>query len=123
MYDIATQAVNKLSGELSSAFVNVAESNAQTENIDSAQIVDSGIVEQMDTEATLVSGKNLGTTSRYSYHGEDSYVQKEIQDRLDDMEAEPSDLVETRIRYEMPANHKSTDEDVNISSGYSVIKN
>lgn len=116
MYDIVTQSVNKLSGELSTAFVNVAESNAQTENIDSAQIVDSGIVEQMDTESTLAGD----STPRY--YGEDVYVQKEIQDRLDEMEAEPSDFVETRIRYELPANHKLTDEDVDISSSYSVIK-
>lgn len=120
MYDITTQSVNRLSGELSTAFVNVAESNAQTENIDSAQIVDSGIVEQMDTEATLVDGKDFGTTARYL--GEDEYVHKEIQDRLDDLETEPSDFVETRIRYELPANHKLTDKDVDISSSYSVIR-
>lgn len=119
MYDITTQSVNKLSGELSTAFVNVAESNAQTENIDSAHIVDSGIVEQMDTESTLAGDE--GTTARY--YGEDAYVHKEIQDRLDELEAEPSDFVETRIRYELPANHKLTDKDVDISSSYSVIKN
>ena len=78
------------------------------------QIVDSGIVEQMDTEAPVDS-----TTSKYL---EDEYVHKEIQDRLDELDAEPSDFVETRIRYELPANHKYTDEDVAISSGYSVIK-
>lgn len=121
MYDISTQSVNKLSGELSTAFVNVAESNAQTENIDSAQIVDSGIVEQMDTEATLTGG-DANTTVRYSA-GEDAYVHKEIQDRLDELETEPSDFVETRIRYELPANHKYTDKDVDISSSYSVINN
>lgn len=120
MYDISTQSVNKLSGELSTAFVNVAESNAQTENIDSAQIVDSGIVEQMDTESTL-AGEDANTTTTARYFGEDAYVHKEIQDRLDELEAEPSDFVETRIRYELPANHKYTD--VDISSGYSVIKN
>ncbi|XP_063698076.1 uncharacterized protein LOC134829014 [Culicoides brevitarsis] len=52
MYDIATKKVNKLSGELSSAFVNVAESNATTQDIDGADILDSGVVEQVksDTE-------------------------------------------------------------------------
>lgn len=123
MYDISTQSVNKLSGELSTAFVNVAESNAETENIDSAQIVDSGIVEQMDTESTLAATKESSTTARY--YGEDAFVHKEIQDRLDELEAEPSDFVETRVRYNpLPANHKYTEVDgVDISSGYSVIKN
>lgn len=122
MYDISTQSVNKLSGELSTAFVNVAESNAQTDNLESAQIVDSGIVEQMDTESALASEDDSSTTQRH--FAEDDFVEKEIQDRLDELEAEPSDLVETRIRYELPANHKYTDlDDVVINSGYSVIKN
>lgn len=35
MYDVPSGEVNKLEGELSSAFVNVAESNADSEDIDS----------------------------------------------------------------------------------------
>lgn len=34
MYDISTKTVNKLNGELSSSFVNVAEENAKTQDID-----------------------------------------------------------------------------------------
>lgn len=47
MYDIATQHANKLSGELSSAFVNVAEENANAQDMDNSSISDSGIVQQM----------------------------------------------------------------------------
>lgn len=119
MYDIATQTVNKLSGLLSSAFVNVAEANAQTDNIDSAQIIDSGIVEQMEAEEGTTTA-DPSTTFRIT-SSDDEFVEKEIQDRLDELEAEPSDLVETRVRYELPANHKY-DNDIVISSGYSVIK-
>jgi hypothetical protein len=35
MYDVATQKVSKLRGELSSAFVEVAESNANSQELDS----------------------------------------------------------------------------------------
>lgn len=34
MYDIPTGEISKLEGELSSAFVNVAESNAESEDLD-----------------------------------------------------------------------------------------
>lgn len=47
MYDIATQNANRLSGDLSSAFVNVAEENANAQDIDNSAISDSGIVQQM----------------------------------------------------------------------------
>lgn len=47
MYDIGTQHANRLSGDLSSAFVNVAEENANAQDIDNSSISDSGIVQQM----------------------------------------------------------------------------
>lgn len=34
MYDIPTSEISKLEGELSAAFVNVAESNAESEDLD-----------------------------------------------------------------------------------------
>lgn len=34
MYDIATQRINKLKGELSSTFVKVAESNSQNRDLE-----------------------------------------------------------------------------------------
>lgn len=45
MYDIATQSVSKLRGELSSAFVEVAESNANSQELDNLAAA-SDIVEQ-----------------------------------------------------------------------------
>lgn len=51
MYDIGTKIISRLKGELSSAFVNVAESNANAQDDDdndtSVTISDSGIYEKM----------------------------------------------------------------------------
>lgn len=45
MYDVATQGVSKLSGELSNAFVDVAETNAHSKDFDQIAVADSGTVE------------------------------------------------------------------------------
>uniref|UniRef100_W8AXE0 Uncharacterized protein n=1 Tax=Ceratitis capitata TaxID=7213 RepID=W8AXE0_CERCA len=47
MYDIGTGAVNKLNGELSSAFVNVAEENASSEDLEHASTLDPSVLETM----------------------------------------------------------------------------
>nr|XP_014102882.1 uncharacterized protein LOC106627298 [Bactrocera oleae] len=47
MYDISTGAVNKLNGELSSAFVNVAEENASSEDLEHASTLDPSVLETM----------------------------------------------------------------------------
>jgi hypothetical protein len=47
MYDVATQGVSKLRGELSSAFVEVAETNANSRELDSVAAT-SEIVEQWE---------------------------------------------------------------------------
>ncbi|XP_011196571.2 uncharacterized protein LOC105221360 [Zeugodacus cucurbitae] len=47
MYDISTGAVNKLNGELSSSFVNVAEENASSEDLDHASTLDPSVLETM----------------------------------------------------------------------------
>lgn len=47
MYDISTGAVNKLNGELSSAFVNVAEENASSEDFEHASTLDPSVLETM----------------------------------------------------------------------------
>lgn len=52
MYDISTKAVNRLKGELSTAFVDVAESNADAQLKENAEenyvkLIDSKIVEKM----------------------------------------------------------------------------
>lgn len=105
MYDISSKTVNKLSGELSTAFVDVAEENAQTQDIDAAVITDSGLIEQMEN------------------NNKDEY-------ETSDYEAQPSETVETVIKkfddFKIPIsqnqNVMKTENQVLISSGYSVIK-
>ncbi|KAH8277928.1 hypothetical protein KR018_010369, partial [Drosophila ironensis] len=47
MYDIATGGINRLNGELSSTFVNVAEENASTEDLEHAATLDQSSLESM----------------------------------------------------------------------------
>lgn len=49
MYDIPSKTVTRLKGELSTAFVNVAESNANAQDVDvnNIRLTDSGIYEKM----------------------------------------------------------------------------
>lgn len=94
MYDISTKEINKLNGALSSAFVNVAEENASSQDIDNASITDSGIVERM-TPA-----------------------------RKDDYVAEASKKQETVVKFSSKIQSRRDDEHkpVYINSGYSVIR-
>uniref|UniRef100_T1GIX1 Uncharacterized protein n=1 Tax=Megaselia scalaris TaxID=36166 RepID=T1GIX1_MEGSC len=46
MYDISNGSVNKLSGELSTAFVKVAEENSSTENLENASLYEGEIMEE-----------------------------------------------------------------------------
>lgn len=47
MYDIVTGSVNKLNGELSTAFVKVAEENASAEDLEHASTLDPSVLETM----------------------------------------------------------------------------
>lgn len=109
MYDIPSKTVNRLSGELSSAFVSVAEANAATEDIDKATVVDSGILQQMDSAGKPDEEVEESTTT----------LRPEIEDP---MEASASDIVESRAEPDMLLDDASDTHDVVISSGYSVIK-
>lgn len=103
MYDIATQRVSKLNGELSSAFVNVAEENANAQDIENSSISDSGIVEQMAPV--------------------DDNVAAEARDEVDDTESEPSHRV-LSILSPPPGFVADTPKNsgkIQINSGYSVI--
>lgn len=104
MYDIALQKVNKLSGELSSAFVNVAEENASAQDMDNVSISDSGIVEQMSSKIDR-SDENIG--------GEN------FEDESDHESQEASEIVSTYIK---PSDkEKEKVNQIVINSGYSVI--
>lgn len=125
MYDIATKSVNKLSGELSTAFVKVAEENANAQDLDKAAIFDSGIIEQ-------VAGKNKNEpeiTTTESAKVEDYESDMDMESDMDSS-AEPSEPFETIVKFEPPTpvvdaikNEKQQSANqVMISSGYSVIK-
>lgn len=102
MYDIASKTVNRLKGELSSAFVNVAEANANAQDDEHVPVTltDSGIFEQMS------STSEEADSSFTSFLPEKPIVAKESDISVQDSEPSESN-VENRI---------------SISSGYSVIK-
>lgn len=104
MYDIATQRVSRLNGELSSAFVNVAEENANAQDIENSSISDSGIVEQMAPV--------------------DDNVAAEARDDVDDSESEPSERVHSILSPPpgfLAATSQQNNGQIQINSGYSVI--
>lgn len=90
MYDIPTQTVSRLNGELSTAFVNVAEDNANTQDPDAATASAEQSTEAIDSA---------------------------------DAEDQPSNIVETYVKFESEADSKADQPQVLINSGYSVIKN
>lgn len=108
MYDIGTKIVSRLKGELSTAFVNVAESNvnAQEEDINEKNVtfIDTGIYEKMPTmdsdneKITIIQAHSSSNTNH-----QDQPI----------------------FRRNNAATVKSRSDDtsrISISSGYSVIK-
>lgn len=105
MYDISSQRVNKLSGELSSAFVNVAEENANAQDIENVSISDSGIIEQM------MAGQNPKTF-------ENDQDENSASENFDS-DSQASGIIEAFMK--PPENFNQTENKVVINSGYSVI--
>lgn len=114
MYDIGTRIVSRLKGQLSTAFVNVAESNASAQDDDdlssnNVTFTDSGIYEKMpamDAEKekiTIVQAQSSTTASTQQHKWP-------IFRRVDDKK--PSQPTTTTTRTTK----------LSISSGYSVIK-
>lgn len=106
MYDIGTKIVSRLKGELSTAFVNVAESNvnAQDEDInnENVKLIDTGIYEKMPT----MDSDNEKITIIQA-HSSTNHQNGPI------------------FRRDSTATIKSKSDDtsrISISSGYSVIK-
>lgn len=106
MYDIGTRVISRLKGELSSAFVNVAESNANAQeddiNNENVTLIDTGIHEKMtameseNEKITIIQAHSLGS--------------------------QPNRVI---FRRDSPALSKLNKEDakkISISAGYSVIK-
>jgi kinesin family protein 13 len=103
MYDISSKTVNKLNGELSSAFVNVAEENAKTQDMEHATITDTGILEQ------LAETHRPNDDVEYDY---DSRTGGEsLSGQSNESQFYNKDLISQK-----------TANKVLISSGYSVIK-
>lgn len=143
MYDIPTKAVNKLSGELSTAFVNVAEDNVTTHDIDGAAIYDSGIVEQVKPNQEEEPEPNSQEEQEQQEPQEEEETttvvtnsQPDINSAEYDMDmdmgydasAEGSENVETIVKFDAAIETTKKEEDkhlenkVMINSGYSVIK-
>lgn len=109
MYDIQTQSVNKLTGELSSAFVKVAEANANAQDMENVSIADSGLLEKMPT--------NPAPTQQITKRV-DSFVDDEEADGDDDDSQSQGSV---RIEYAVKPNYNDKRYKIDISSGYSHI--
>lgn len=115
MYDIGTRIVSRLKGELSTQFVNVAESNANAQDDDMSSnnvtLTDSGIYEKMpamDSEKekiTIVQAQSSKSLSSSTSSGSQQH-NRPIFRRADDKQSS-----------QPPSTTK-----LSISSGYSVIK-
>lgn len=111
MYDIGTQLVNRLKGELSSAFVDVAESNAKAQDDDDSDEIlmslsDSGIYEKMPTMVSSDGERVSVIEAKSATHALNRHQPIVVQEN-DDQQPQSSTINEQRI---------------SISSGYSVIK-
>lgn len=129
MYDIATKAVNRLSGELSTAFVNVAEENATAQDLDGAAIYDSGIVEQVNAGSNEEQDieETAETTTVVSNDSAEYDTNYDMDMGVGDSSAEGSENIETVVKFETPKEivkeeEKKAENQVQINSGYSVIK-
>lgn len=108
MYDIATKEVSRLKGELSTAFVSVAESNADAQAKDddeeqNVQLIDNRVFEQMSTIDTHAPKETVTIIEAQSSKSHRRHP------------------VLPNSHYDSPSAGASTSS-VSISSGYSVIK-
>lgn len=102
MYDILTKTVNKLDGELSTKFVNVAEENAD-------------IQEDIPARQTSIIERSDINVSDQGSEQSDEEIEEEVQ--------AASNIVESIAKYdELPRPNEEINH-VLISSGYSNIKN
>lgn len=117
MYDIGTKTVNRLKGELSSAFVNVAEANANAQEDEDSPVslTDSGIIEKMPA---MNSDQEKITIIQAQSATKISPSTETPQAEAGGVAAVTPDFVYT------PNNHRRhyTANKISISSGYSVIK-
>lgn len=111
MYDISTKTINRLKGELSNAFVNVAEANANAQEEDNVPmtLTDSGIFEQMNPSSASSSS-------------ESSESQTTVTPPLMSFLPEHPIVAKEQTVYDSQSSESNLDQKISISSGYSVIK-
>lgn len=107
MYDIETKIVSRLKGELSTAFVNVAESNANAQeddiNNENMTLVDSGIYEKMPAMDSDFEKITIIQAHSAANHQNRPIIQRDIS------------------KAAIKSNSDDTTK-ISISSSYSVIK-
>lgn len=132
MYDVPTQKVSKLRGELSSAFVEVAESNANSQELDSVA-APSDIMEQWEQGAFEVeSGEEPSAVASEIF--EDKVLPGQVADissstseqdlRHDEIEEEKKSsfqdyLVMSASEPDLEAKDDKASNTIVVSSGYS----
>lgn len=115
MYDIISKTVSRLSGELSSKFVDVAEENIFDEPTGAIDRMDVGIADEDSHADPSETVESFGE----SLEANPSEIVESIEEN---MQAEPSEVVESIVKPDSkPAGH--LENKIDISSGYSVIKN
>lgn len=114
MYDIISKTVSRLSGELSSKFVDVAEENIFDEVSASIDRMDVGFKDE-DSQA---DPSEIVESLEESLEAEPSKIVESIEENI---QAEPSETVESIVKPDSkPA--EQFENKIDISSGYSVIK-
>lgn len=119
MYDIATKTVNKLSGELSAAFVEAAEANAEEEKAP-AELA-SASSNTVESKVTYVEGaedrSDEGIVESDLSDSASDFVETKVpivENTQDDLVTDASEQLESVVNIDNESNSK-----VSISSGYS----
>lgn len=103
MYDVVTKSVNKLDGELSTKFVNVAEENS-------------------DLQEELPANYSQEVTETIDRSDVELAEEQENEEDIEESQPAETNIVESIVKYD--ENPRPREENkVLISSGYSVIKN
>lgn len=110
MYDIASKSINKLNGELSTKFVNVAEENAKTHDIDKSTISETGVLEKISDHHHMNEDDDDDDNNDDDYTNSDNLTTEIV------TTISGSDDTKNAI------SQNKYDTKILISSGYSVIK-
>lgn len=117
MYDISSGNVNKLDGELSNAFVEAAENNSLSKNIEKLAIAGDGSPENFEKHDKVEEPglENYGK-------GEDTEIEDDEEKEESDSEAEGSVNVPFLVDLSGLSIDQENSNRVSIASGYSKTK-